>query len=510
MSMRQMTRIVVLAALALCVGANPGTADVRSPFAEADAPPDDAPTVTLVTNGWVDVRGILESLADHGGLGLELAPDVGGQVNLHLKDVSVAAAVAAVLDPIGLGWEIVDGVLVVYRNGMVTRWFQFDYPVTQRVGRGELTVSGRTSGESGSGGGGQSSNTNESNLITSSTMNVWPQVVAAVKTLVFRDPATAADVGAGDAVSLADREGRILVINPMAGLVQVTAEWPRVRDVEDLLERLETSLRRQVAISVKIFEVTTSEADRTGVDWNLITRGAVGTSLEAASNPGRPIFNFTVTGEEGDVVFEALSEQGTVRVLSTPRITTLNNQKAIVRAVTEEVFFSAQVEPRVVLAGGSASDPVVEYLPEIIPVGLVLDVTPQVGRDGIITLNVHPTLSHILRVETSPNADTQPVIAVRELDTVGKVADGETLVIAGLLSEGLIDNDAGVPVLKDIPLLGSLFKRTETEKTQTELVIMLTPHIMDRAVQEGMAREAERIISTSYEKEPGLLRSDHD
>lgn len=508
--MTKITRILVLAALVTSIWARPGAADIRSPFAEPD-PESQAPrTVTLVTNGWVDVRGILETLAEHGNLGLEMAPDVSGQVNLHLKDVSVEAAVAAVLDPIDLGWEIVDGILVVYRDEMVTRWFHFDYPVTEREGRGELTVSGRTGGESGGSSGGGSSNENESNLVTRSTMSVWPQVISAVQTLVFQDPGAASDLDAGAAVSLADGKGRILVINPMAGLVQVTAEWPRVRDVGALLDRMEMSLRRQVAISVRVFEVTTSESDQTGVDWNLVTRGAVGASLETATNPGRPIFNFTMSGDEGQLMFEALSEQGTVRVLSKPRITTLNNQKAIVRVVTEEVFYAAQVEPRLVLPGGSATDPVVEYLPEVIPVGLVLDVTPQVGQDGIITLNVHPMLTHIIRIETSPNLDTQPVIAVRELDTVGKVADGETLVIAGLLSEGYKDTDAGVPVLKDIPLLGVLFKRTETSKTQTELVITLTPHIMDREFQVGLAREADELISASYEQEPGLTGTEKD
>lgn len=509
--MWKIAKILVLATLMAGVAANPGTADIRSPFADPEG--DGAPrTVTLVTNGWVDVRGILETLAEHGGLGLELAPDVSGQVNVHLMDVDVPTALAAVLDPIGLGWEIVDDVLVVYQGGLVTRWFHFDYPVTEREGRGELTVSGRTQAQTGAsgGGGGQSSNENESNLVTRASMRVWPQVIDAVRTLVFQDPGESDVSEGGAAVSLADEAGRILVVNPMAGLVQVTAEWPRVRAVEDLLGRMEDSLRRQVAISVKVFEVTTTETEQTGVDWSTATRGAADASLLTAENPGRPIFNFTLAGEEGDFMLEALAEQGVVRVLSTPRITTLNNQKAIVRVVTEEVFFAAQVEPRVVLSGGGASDPVVEYLPQVIPVGLVLDVTPQVGHDGVITLNVHPTLSHILRVEKSPNEDTQPVVAVRELDTVGKVGDGETLVIAGLLSEGLIDRDSGVPLLKDIPLLGRLFGKTYQEKTHTELVIMLTPQVMDRDLRVGLVREAEATISESYRDHPGLTGAADD
>ena len=109
-----------------------------------------------------------------------------------------------------------------------------------------------------------------------------------------------------------------------------------------------------------------------------------------------------------------------MKVISTPRITTLNNQKAVVRIVTEEVFYDAQVEPPVVTDGVS-TEPVIAYSANVIPVGFVLDVTPQVGLDEVITLNVHPTVTDIVRVETSPNEDSAPVLSVRELDTVGKV-----------------------------------------------------------------------------------------
>jgi type II secretory pathway component GspD/PulD (secretin) len=180
-----------------------------------------------------------------------------------------------------------------------------------------------------------------------------------------------------------------------------------------------------------------------------------------------------------------------VRVVSSPRITTLNNQKAIVRVVTEEVFFEAQVEP-VIVTNQGVTQPVVNYTPRVIPVGVVLDVTPQVGGDGIITLNVHPTISNILRIEESPNEDTSPVISVRELDTVGKVQNGETLVIAGLLREGTIETSSGVPLLKDVPLLGMLFGKHSRQKVDIELVMMLTPVILNPENTRQIARDAEK------------------
>ncbi len=431
--------------------------------------------ITLVTNGWVDVRGVLAFIAEDTGLGLEIAPDVADNINVHLIDVPLEKALDSLLEPAGLGYEIADGILIVYKRGMVTRSFNFDYPVTEREGRGELLVSAGGGNSKGD----QENAENESHVTSTAVMKVWPQVINSVRTLVFNESAGGGDQGSGaDMLSLADSEGRILVINPMAGVIQVTAEWPQVKRVEMLLEEMGKSLRRQVAIEVKILEVMLWETDRSGIDWNSITDGDADVSLISTENLVNPVFSIIVNSKRVTGLMEALNEQGKIKVLSTPRITTLNNQKAIVRVVTEEVFFVAQVEPAII-SNGTGTSPVVEYTPEIFPVGLVLDVTPQIGRDDVIILNVHPTISNIVRVENSPNMDTAPVISVRELDTVGRVAGGETLVIAGLMSEGHNITSAGVPILKDIPLLGYLFKRSSREKTTTELVMMLTPVIVD-------------------------------
>jgi MSHA type pilus biogenesis protein MshL len=275
--------------------------------------------------------------------------------------------------------------------------------------------------------------------------------------------------------------------------VQVTAEWNRVRRVEALLHRLEESLGKQVAIEVKILEVTLRDETKTGINWSNMSGKYFGANLETAPGLENPVLTMVLKDTPTTALFEAISESGTVKVLSTPRISTLNNQKAIVRVVTEEVFFIANVEPAVI-SNGVATEPVVEYEPQIVPVGIVLDVTPQVGQDGFITLNVHPTISDIVGIAESPNADTQPILAVRELDTVGRVRDGETLIIAGLVAEGSVNERSGVPLLKDLPLLGYLFGSTRLRKTSTELVILLTPVVMEGASATEMADEAEHAI----------------
>ncbi len=136
-------------ALLALIAATPAGADIdfaiRELVTEAPAPPaaepvpaaEAAPRITLITGDWVDVREVLKTVARSGGYGLQLAPDVEGQVNVHLENVAFTAALRALLEPIGLGYELQNQTLLVYRHGLVTRWFSFDYPVTQREGRGE-------------------------------------------------------------------------------------------------------------------------------------------------------------------------------------------------------------------------------------------------------------------------------------------------------------------------------------------------------------------------------------
>jgi len=139
------SQMLVLATMTLALAGNAA--------AEDPSWDEDRSRVSIVTNGWVDVREILRTVAINADLGLQLAPDVEGSVNVHLENVKVSRALEALLGPADLGYEVVDDVLVVYGRGLITRWFTFDYPVTEREGRGELAISVARESESGGGGG---------------------------------------------------------------------------------------------------------------------------------------------------------------------------------------------------------------------------------------------------------------------------------------------------------------------------------------------------------------------
>lgn len=491
---RNALKITMLTMLAVWCAGNACLAD-QATEQPAETAFESGP-VSVITGGWVDIRQILHNLAEGADLSLQMAPDVQGQVNIHLENTPLEKAIEALCDPLGLAYLVDGSQLVVYKTRMVTRWFNFDYPVTEREGRGELEVSINREGVSG-GGGSRSSgegNQNKSHVTSTATMSIWPQVMDALQVLVFQNSDSIRGAGGGNdqqqAVNLSDAEGRSLVVNPMASLIQVTAETNRVEKVEILLSRMEESLQRQVAIQVRIMEVYLDEDTQTGVNWESLTAGDFEGKLETFSSANHiddNYFQFVVDGANAGGVFEAIASSGEFKTVSSPRVTTLNNQKAVVRVVSEEVFFEAEVAPAII-SNGVATEPVVNYTPLTVPVGVVLDVTPQVGRDGVITLNIHPTISDIIGIAVSPNSDTAPILSIRELDTVGKVQAGQTLVIAGLISERLRHSRTGIPVLKDLPLLGYVFGKTSQEKYNLELVILLTPVLLEGDEADALAR----------------------
>jgi MSHA biogenesis protein MshL len=169
-------------------------------------------------------------------------------------------------------------------------------------------------------------------------------------------------------------------------------------------------------------------------------------------------------------LIDALSTQGKIDIISSPRVSTLNNQKAIIKAAIEDVYFD------VTTAAGTP--PITTATPKYITIGLILDVTPQIDADGTIIMDIHPSVTE--RVSTATFADTKqqaPVISVRETQTIVRVREGQTILIAGLMQSKEKENLSGVPCLMNVPVAGEAFRQTRTDKTKYEIVILITPTI---------------------------------
>jgi MSHA biogenesis protein MshL len=189
-------------------------------------------------------------------------------------------------------------------------------------------------------------------------------------------------------------------------------------------------------------------------------------------------FQLALSNNMLDFLVDALSRQGNVKVLASPKISTLNNEKAVIRVVREEAFFNLQTQVSQGL-GGNVTAPTINV--QIVPIGIVMDIVPQIAENGEVILSINPDISELLEVkkfEVQGASATQPVIERRSIDTVARVKDGETLVIAGIIKEKKTETLRGIPFLYRLPLIGSLFRRTEQRLEKTELVILITPKVI--------------------------------
>jgi MSHA biogenesis protein MshL len=227
-----------------------------------------------------------------------------------------------------------------------------------------------------------------------------------------------------------------------------------------------------------VIEVQLNDSFQLGIDWRLIPNimgsgfgGFFSQSLSGTTNyPANGNFQFGVANANVNSLIDALSTQGKVDIISSPRVSTLNNQKAIIKAAIEDVYFDVSI--------ATGTTPVTTATPKYITIGLILDVTPQIDADGMIIMDVHPSVTEKLRVMSYTTTGQQaPVISVRETQTIVRVRDGQTILIAGLMQSKEKDDLSGVPCLMNVPVAGEAFRQTRTDKTKYEIVILITPTI---------------------------------
>jgi type II secretory pathway component GspD/PulD (secretin) len=192
------------------------------------------------------------------------------------------------------------------------------------------------------------------------------------------------------------------------------------------------------------------------------------------------------------MVIDALSRQGQVRVLSSPHISAMNNQKAVIRVVREEVFFA---QKSLVSQNVGATVITEDIENQVVPIGVVLDIIPQIAANGEITLSINPSISELVESRTfsTPKGgavSTQPVVDRRDLDTVAKVNSGETVLIAGIMRERKWEDLRGVPWLMNLPFVGNAFRRTEQSTSRTELVIFITPTLISGKNLDQLSQDA--------------------
>ncbi|MGH9340821.1 MAG: type II secretion system protein GspD [Acidobacteriota bacterium] len=423
------------------------------------------------------LKDVLMALAEASSLNFVIDPEITGTVTLDLKDAPLDRVLEVILRPFEAEFKVLGNFVLIQPIQVETRAFQLNYLNMNRSSSRALSASssGGSGGFGGGFGGAQIGGVSGGGVSGAQGIGGFGGgggiggggSSASVSSSTQQDLFTNLET---ELTELLTPEVGSVSVNQHSGLVLAT-DYPQVLDQIALyLETIENIVQRQVTIEARVLEVTLRQNAAFGINFQNLAN-----SLQIRQNlsPGSGTFSVGVTEQDFNAVINFLENFGKVEVLSSPHITTMNNSTAIIRAGTQDVFFQTATQ---VSESGQLLQTVTTPVP--ITEGVLLDVTPQISSDGFITMNIQPSVTERTGQATSRFGDTFPILSVRETNTVVRVQEGETIVIAGLIEDSIDLNIDKVPVLGDIPVLGRLFRRTTREKRKTDLVIMLCPKIL--------------------------------
>jgi MSHA biogenesis protein MshL len=449
-----------------------------------------------------EVQDVLLALAQESGENLVVDPEVTGKVTVNLNRVTLEQALDAILGQLGFNYRREGRIIRISKPVLETKIFQVNYISTTR--KGEKTVVATH----GSGAGGEQISASETRISGKDDIDFWAEVQEGLTAIIFEEEKPAAVLRAresGVVSSMASKDGKQLVISKISGLIQVRDYPDKLQEVERFLEQLEASIQRQVLIQARILEVTLRKEFETGVRWDNIqtellnldlTQLSLSWNIFGGGTPTSATGALLVAGATGPLaggdfvlgdLVKALETQGKVKALASPKVSTLNNQTAIIKVARQDVYFTSEISQ-------AETSTLQSFTPNTIDVGVILDVTPQIGGGGYITMNIHPSITAEYDRVTAPDGSEFPLLRIRETDTVVKVRDGQTIVIAGLLQDQENSTRTGLPCLTNLPGLAYLFGYRMETAEKTELVILISPTVLSgKRIEEIKGEDLRRL-----------------
>lgn len=507
----------------------------------------------------VQVQSLLFALARDAKVNIDIHPGITGEVTLNALNQTLPNLLARISKQVDMRFELDGANLSVMPDSPFLRNYKIDYVNIARHTTGMVNIATQiSSAGSSTGGGGSGSNNSTTEVENKSNNDFWATLVKNITDILHEtdkvipgatdanpngtaaltavpaaapvvDP-TALIPGAAKSASPTTfavapvtpvktttfREAASVIANPENGLIAVRATNRQHERIQEFLDLVMSSAKRQVLIEATVVEVQLSDQYQQGINWSSLKNGATtGTSfiqapvnsvpLSSGVSPGASAGLFTMNYTNplsvlGNITatVQLLESFGKVKVVSSPKISVLNNQTALLKVVDNNVYFTITATTTPGTLGSPATTTYTSTL-NTVPVGFVMSVTPQITDSDEVTLNVRPSISRIIGYVQDPNpalstavppvVSNVPIIQSREMESILKVSSGQIAVMGGLMQDEINNNKDAVPFVNTIPLIGNIFSNRNENTTKSELVIFLRPVVIKEANVNGDYKE---------------------
>lgn len=493
----------------------PAVIDNTPYLPEPAAVQDRQETYTVVVND-VPVKELLFALARDAKLNLDIFDNLEGQVTINAIEQTLPKILERVGKQSNIRYRVVGKVLEVSADTPYLKTYTVPYLNISRGSRGSVSLSVElgASGTEGDQEGVARTNNSSASIANTSNNEFWEKLEDNLRGILGEaasSSSAASESNSSLSQTSSNDEASNVIVNSIAGLVTVRASQRQQRDIADYLEQVIDSARRQVLIEATIVEVNLSNNFNSGIDWTRVSdrsglrvdQNFTRANLDSSAERFNISYLDQNAGKTMTSTLKLLEQFGNVKVLSSPKIMALNNQPSILKVVDNRVYFRLEVDTSE--TSGGTTNTTIETEINSVPVGFMMSVTPYVGEEDEIMLNIRPTISRILRFVNDPNpvlaanniSSPVPEIQVREMETVLRLNSGQVAILGGLMQDTASSNTDQLPGLGSVPVAGELFKGRQKEFTKSELVVFLRPLRIREPSLEGDLKEFKRYLPSA-------------
>ena len=497
-------------------------------------------TYSVVVNN-VRVQELLFALARDARLNVDVHPEITGSVTLNAIDQTLQQLLARISRQVDMRYEIRDDTIVVVPDAPFLRTYRIDYLNMARDTQSDVTLSTSIGGSAVSGAGAAAGTPagggTQQTIKIRSNNHFWETLIANVKDILRETdkvlpaqaaapaavavaapppqpgqpapPATATTVVTPPVPTSSYVEKASVIANQEAGILTIRATGRQHEKIQEFLDQVITNASRQVLIEATVVEVRLNNEYQQGINWSLVAR-ASGNRLElnapggSSSPAGVTTDAFTIglfsRGGNFSAVLRLLESFGTLKVLSSPKVSVLNNQTAMLRVVDNLVYFTIKSDTSQTANVGALTTFTTTVNPYA--VGFVMSVTPQISDSDRVLVNVRPTITREIGKAIDPNpalvalniTNTVPLLQTRELESMLHIQSGQVAIMGGLMQDELEETDDGIPGVNRVPGVNQMFRQLRNTNRKTELVVFLRPTVVRDASVEGDFRRFRSLL----------------